>query len=252
MKKSFIQLCATVTLLATLFTACSKQSSDDAVAPPSADATATVNYQIQAINPTSTVVADNAGAERLGRIINDPAAAAFPSLKFDLTWDSILFRFRELNFVGTSGPDEVNLSIKTDRFINIIDSTSLGSITVPVGNFDSVNVYVRAEGDTINPAVWMKGRITFNGSDIPVEVMIAGKIELMAAGKNVSIGMGGLAFDGKLLLDLNLVMTKLQVGDFTGSFIGGKLVLLIDANLDTNNKLKSALETSMSVEHKLR
>jgi hypothetical protein len=83
-------------------------------------------------------------------------------------------------------------------------------------------------------------------------VRIVGKLELTATGEDVAIGADGLTFDGKLKLDLNLVMTKLQIGDFTGTFSGGKLVLTIDADIDTNNRLKSALESSMTVEHKLR
>lgn len=249
MKKSFLQLCTTVTLVAALFTACSKQTSDEATAAKP-EGNATVNYEIQAVNPTGSIAGD--GAERLGRIINDPAAANFPSLRFDLTWDSIKVRFRELKFAAQSGPDEISLSIKTDRFIDILDSTSLGSITLPVGQFDRVKVYVRVQGDKAKPAVLLKGRITWQGSEIPVEVVIAGKLELTASGKDVAIGADGLTFDGKLKLDLNLVLTKLQIGDFTGTFTGGKIVLNIDADLDTNNRIKSALESSLSVEHKLR
>ncbi|UPK72509.1 hypothetical protein [Chitinophaga filiformis] len=249
MKKNFFQLCAAVTLTAVMFSACSKQSSDEAVAPPAKDGKATVDYQIQAVNPTGSVAGDAAGTERLGRILNDQSLASFPSLRFDFTWDSIKVRFRELKFAAKSGPDEINLSVKSDRFIDILDSTELGSIMLPLGNFEQVKVYVRVQGDTVKPALLMNGRITFRGTDIPVEVMVVGKIELTATGKDVSIGTDGITFDGKLKLDLNLVMTKLQIGDFTGTFTGGKLVLKIDADLDTNNKLKSALETSMTVEH---
>lgn len=252
MKKSFFQLCAAVTLLATLFTACSKQNSEENAAPPSQDGKATVDYQIQAVNPTSSIDGGRAGAERLGRIMNDPSVASFPSLRFDLTWDSIKVRFRELKFEAKSGPDEINLSIKTDRFIDIIDSTSLGSVFVPLGNFEHVKVYVKVEGDSAKPAVLMQGRITFRGSDIPIEVKILGKLELTATGTDVAIGTDGLVFDGKLKIDLNLVMSKLQIGDFTGTFTGGKLVLTIDVDVDTNNRMKSALESSMTVEHKLR
>jgi len=252
MKKSFFQLCAAVTLLAVMFSACSKQSSEEAVAPPAKDGKASVAYQIQAVNPTGSVAADAAGTERLGRIINDPSLASFPSLRFDFTWDSVKIRFRELKFEAKNGPDEIDLRIKSDRFIDILDSTELGSLILPLGNFEHVKVYVRIEGDEAKPALLMNGRITWRGTDIPVIVNVTGKIELTATGKDVSIGTDGVTFDGKLKIDLNLVMTKLQIGDFTGTFVGGKLVLNIDANLDTNNALKSAFESSMSVEHTQR
>ena len=248
MKKNFFQLCTAVTLVAVMFSACSKQSSNETVAPP-ANGKATVDYQIQAINPAGSVEADAAGKERLGRIMNDPAVASFPSLRFDFTWDSIKIRFRELKFEAKNGPDEINLSVKSDRFIDILDSTELGSLILPLGNFQQVKLYVRVQGDSAKPAILMNGRITFRGTDIPVIVKVTGKVELTATGKDVVIGTDGITFDGKLKLDLNLVMTKLQIGDFTGSFTGGKLVLNIDADLDSNNKLKSALETSMTVEH---
>lgn len=258
MKKTLFQMCAAVIVAASMFSACKKQSSDETVVPPSPDGKATIAYQIQAINPTTSIEGDNAGVERLGRIINDNSLATLPSLRFDLTWDSIKFRFRELQFSARRGPDEINLSVKSDRYIDILDTTALGSIVVPVGTFDSAKVYLLAgndasnPGDTTKPAVVMNGRITWRQTDIPIDVIILGSIKLAATGKNVVIGKDGITFDGKLWLDLNLVMSKLQVGDFTGSFQGGKIVLVIDANLDTNNRLKSALESSLRVEYNER
>jgi hypothetical protein len=252
MKKNLLQLCAAVTVVAALFTACSKQSSEEAAAPPKQDGKATIAYQIQAVNSTTSIAGDNAGIERLGRIMNDNSLASLPSIRFDLTWDSIKLRFRELMFNAWAGPDQINLSIKSDRYIDIIDSTSLGSVVVPVGKFDSVNVFLHAGGDSAKPAVIMNGRITWKQTDIPIDVIILGDIKLYAAGKNVAIGQDGLTFDGKLTLDLDLVMSKLQIGDFTGTFQGGRIVLVVDVNTDANNRLKSALESSMKADYILR
>ncbi|SFD63032.1 hypothetical protein SAMN05518672_102695 [Chitinophaga sp. CF118] len=247
MKNLLFPFFGMLTVASFMFSGCSKQDSKSAETPQNA---ATVAYNMTAVNPSGTVTTDAAGAGRLSTIMNNPSIASIPSLRFDLTWDSILVRFRELKFMAKSGPDEINLSIKTDRVIDILDSVSLGSIMLPTGNFEKVKVYVRAEGDSIVPAVWMKGRITWQGTDIPLEIVMIGKIELWAKGTDVAISQTGISLNGDLKIDLNVVLTKLQIGDFEGTFDKGKLKLTINLDKDGDNQIKTAFESSMSVEHK--
>ena len=247
MKKLFLPFFGMLTV-ASIFTGCSKQESKSAEAPPQ-DAAA-VAYNLTAVNPTGTVTTDASGTARLSTIMNDPSIASIPSLRFDLTWDSIKIRFRELKFMAQSGPDQISFGIKTDRVIDILDSISLGTVMLPIGSFQKVKVYVRAEGDTIVPAVAMNGRITWQGTDIPVEIVMVGKIELTAKGTDVVISQTGIALNGNLKIDLNVVLTKLQIGDFEGTFNQGKLKLTINLNQDSDNRIKTAFENSMSVEHK--
>jgi hypothetical protein len=247
MRKLFLPFFGVLTVASFMFSGCSKQASKSAESPQSA---ATVAYSMTAVNSSGTVTTDAAGAGRLSTIMNDPSIASIPSLRFDLTWDSILIRFRELKFMAQSGPDQISFGIKTDRVVDILDSVSLGSITLPLGTFEKVKVYVRAEGDSIVPAVAMKGHITWQGTDIPLEIEMIGKIELLAKATDVVISQTGINLNGDLKIDLNLVLTKLQIGDFEGTFNQGKLKLTINLDKDGDNRIKTALENSMSVEHK--
>lgn len=247
MKKFFLPFFGVLTVASFMFAGCSKENSKSAEAPQDA---ATVAYNMTAVNPSGTVTTDAAGTARLSTIMNDPSVASFPSLRFDLTWDSILIRFGELRFMAQSGPDQISFNIKTDRVIDILDSTSLGSIMLPIGSFEKVKVYVRAEGDSIVPAVLMKGRITWQGTDIPLEIVMIGKIELSAKGTDVVVSQTGISLNGNLKVDLNVVLTKLQIGDFEGTLDKGKLKLTINLNKDSDNRIKTAFESSMSVEHK--
>src|SRR5438067_370615 len=122
MKKLFLPLFGMLTVVSFMFSGCSKQESKSAAAPQDA---ATVAYSMTAVNTSGTVTTDAAGAGRLSTIMNDPSIASIPSLRFDLTWDSILIRFRELKFMAQSGPDQISFGIKTDRVIDILDSASL-------------------------------------------------------------------------------------------------------------------------------
>ncbi|MVT08470.1 hypothetical protein [Chitinophaga tropicalis] len=248
MKTCSLRFVGLLAITALVFTGCSKQTSNETTERP--DGSATINYDLAAVNPSGTITADADGAARLSTIMNDPSIASFPALRFDLTWDSVIFRFRELRFQAVSGPDEINLSIKTDRDINILDSVSLGSIMVPIGTFEQVKVYLRVEGDTVRPAIKMNGRITWQGSDIPIDVVVVGKIEVMAEGKDVVISENGLGLLGDLKIDLSVILSKLKIGDFEGSFENGKLTLTINLNKNPNNGLKKAFDGSMSVEHK--
>ncbi|GAA3918787.1 hypothetical protein GCM10022209_09520 [Chitinophaga oryziterrae] len=236
-----------LTVASFMFSGCSKQESKSTAAPQDA---ATVAYSMTAVNPSGTVTTDAAGAGRLSTIMNDPSIASIPSLRFDLTWDSILVRFRELKFMAQSGPDQISFGIKTDRVIDILDSVSLGTVMLPLGTFEKVKVYVRAEGDSIVPAVLMKGHITWQGTDIPLEIVMIGKIELWAKGTDVVVSQTGISLNGDLKIDLNVVLTKLQIGDFEGTFNEGKLKLTINLDKDSDNRIKTAFENSMSVEHK--
>lgn len=121
---------------------------------------------------------------------------------------------------------------------------------LPLGTFEKVKVYVRAEGDSIVPAVLMKGHITWQGTDIPLEILMIGKIELWAKGTDVVVSQTGISLNGDLKIDLNVVLTKLQIGDFEGTFNQGKLKLTINLDKDSDNRIKTAFENSMSVEHK--
>lgn len=248
MKACYLRFAGLLAITALTFTSCSKQASNEATEGP--DGSATINYDLVAVNPSGSVTTDADGAARISTIMNDPSIASFPSLRFDLTWDSAIIRFRELRFEAKSGPDEINLSIKTDRDIDILDSASLGSIMVPIGTFEQVRVYLLVQGDTVRPAIRLNGRITWQGNDIPIDVVVVGKIEIKAKGENVVISENGIGLLGDLKIDLSAVISKLKIGDFEGSFNDGKLKLTIDLDRNPDNGLKGAFEGSMSVEHK--
>jgi hypothetical protein len=247
MRKTTLRFIGAIALATTMLAGCSKQDSSKDEVTPAGEST--INYSLTAVNTSGTVTTDGAGTARLSTIMNDQSMAALPSLKFDLTWDSILFRYRELKFAAVSGPDEISLNVKTDRDINLLDSSSIGSVLVPLGAFQQVRVYVRAEGDSIRPAVKLNGRITWLGDEIPVDIVLIGKLELLAEGENVVISEAGIGLLGSLKIDLSVILTKLKIGDFEGDFNNGKLTLRLNLDKDPDNGLKKALEGSMSVSH---
>jgi hypothetical protein len=120
---------------------------------------------------------------------------------------------------------------------------------IPQGTYQQVKVYAVAEGDKKDPAVRFKGFLTWDGKKIPMEIQLSGKISLAANGKDVVISDTGIKWKGSLKISMDLILNKLQIGDFTGSFANGKLFISVDVNGNLHDKVKGSLENSMSVEH---
>ena len=250
MKTGILHLCGAIGIASVLLSSCSNQD----MAGPNTDQpiddteTASVNYEISAINPTSTLTPDASG--RLSAITGDAAMAKAAPGGFDITWDTATARLREIRFDAKRGKDELEFKLKTDRLVDLKQVPAvLGAIKIPLGTYQQVKVYARVEGDKNDPAVRLVGFITWDGKKIPVEILLSGKIELMAKGKDVVVTDTKVDWKGSLKISMNLILTKLQIGDFTGSFANGKLKISIDVNGSLHNKVVDALENSMSVEH---
>ncbi|RFS19032.1 hypothetical protein DVR12_25875 [Chitinophaga silvatica] len=248
MRTGIFKRCCTIGIATTFLFSCTNQemvkpdqSIDDAEK-------ASVNYEISIDNPTYTLTPDAAG--RLSAITGDAAMAKAATGGFDVTWDTATARLREIRFDAKRGKDEVEFKLKTDRQIDLKKAPAfIGAIQIPKGTYQQVKVFVLAEGDKKDPAVRFKGFLTWDGKKIPMEIQLAGKIELSANGKDVVVSDTGIDWKGSLKISMDMVLTKLQIGDFTGSFANGKLFISVDVNTNLHDKVKGALENSMSVEH---
>lgn len=247
MKTGILKRCFAIGIAASFLVSCSQEMAKPDQPIDNTDG-ASVNYEISIVNPSYTLTPDATG--RLSAITGD-ASLAKASAGFDITWDTATARLKELRFEARRGKDEVEFKLKTDRIIDLKQAPAvLGSIIIPKGTYQQVKVYAKAEGDKKSPAVRFKGFLTWDGKKIPMEIQLAGKIELAAHGKDVVITDTGVDWKGSLKVSMDLVLTKLQIGDFTGSFANGKLFISIDVNGNLHDKVKGALENSMSVEHR--
>ncbi|NSL89955.1 hypothetical protein [Chitinophaga solisilvae] len=250
MKTGILQFCGAVCIASMVLASCSKEmaSPDGGDQPALIKDSATVNYEVSAINQTSTLTPDASG--RLSALTGDAAMAKAASGGFDITWDTATARLREIRFDAKRGKDELEFRLRTDRQIDLKKVPAIiGGIKIPVGTYQQVKVYARVEGDRKNPAVRLKGFLTWDGKKIPMEILLSGVIELKAHGKDVVVTDKNIIWKGKLQVSMDLILTKLQVGDFTGSFTNGKLQISVDVNGNLHNKVVDALENSMTVEH---
>jgi len=250
MKTGILQFCGAVGIASILLSSCSNKdmAGPDTQQPIDNSDVASVNYEISAVNPTSTLSPDASG--RLSALTGDAAMAKAAPGGFDITWDTATARLREIRFDAKRGKDEMEFKLKTDRQIDLKQVPAvLGAIKIPKGTYQQVKVYARVEGDKKDPAVRLKGFITWESKKIPVEILLSGQIELMAKGKDVVVTDTKIDWKGSLKISMDLILTKLQIGDFTGSFTNGKLQISVDVNGNLHNKVVDALENSMSVEH---
>lgn len=238
-----------LTLVSVIFSACSKQDANPA--PEETKDGAKINYEISAVNPNSSGSIDVAGSERLATIVNDPSMAK-TTINFDFKWTEVLVRLRELQFEAEKGDDYVFFKTKTDVQVDVLKAIGIiGMISIPKGTYQHVMVKVKIAGDEKKPAAKLGGVITWKGKKFPFVVNLVGKINLKASAKDMVVGDGTVDLTGKIKIDLNVVVSKLQIGAFNGSFQDGQLVLNVntDTSAETQTKVDAATDGSMSVEH---
>jgi len=250
MRPQFHKICGALALGSILFaSACSKQDSAGTAPSPDTNADGRISYEMTAINPSSRISGDAAGVERLANITNNPSMAK-TSGSFDFTWTEVMVRVKEVKFAAKKGNDEVEFKLKTDRLVDVLEAIGfLGMIEIPRGTYEHIKVAVKIAGDEENPAAIMKGFITWEGNDIPFSVRLAGEVNLKANAKDVIVSDTSLSLTGKLKMDLKVVMAKLQIGDFTGTFNDGELVINVNVKEETGKKMKDGLENCMQAEH---
>ncbi len=235
MQPKLHQLCGGLALASVLFlSACSKSDSSE----PQNDNAGKFSYEMQAINPNTSIMGDAAGIERLAQITNTPEMARTTTDQmFGFTWTEVKVRVREVKFEAKKGNDQVNFSAKIDQMVDVLKAAGfIGMIDLPKGTYKSVKLSVKAAGDEQNPAAILGGKITWQGKDIPFSIRLAGTINFKADARDVVVGDSSLSLKGKLKLDLKIVAAKLQLGDFDGTFSGGHLTIIID--LDGKDKDK--------------
>jgi hypothetical protein len=249
MRPQFHKLCGALALSAVvLFSACSKQDSAGTQPTPDEQADGRISYEMEAVNPNARLSGDAAGAEQLARITNNPSMARTEG--FDFTWTEVWVRVREVKFAAKKGNNEVEFNAKVDHLVDVLKAIGfIGMIEIPRGTYKYVKVYVKVAGDEPKPAAIMKGKITWDGKDIPFSIRLSGTATLKAEAKDVVVTDTSLSFKGKLKLDLKVIMAKLQIGDFTGTFEGGELVLNVNVNNGTGKKVRDGLESSMRCDH---
>ncbi|SHM23695.1 hypothetical protein SAMN05444266_10788 [Chitinophaga jiangningensis] len=246
MKTRILQMCATAGMAALMFVACNTEMTEPSQPPIDDKNAASVNYELEQIGTSTSLSADATG--RLSTITGDASMARTGG--FDITWDTAVAKLKQITFEAKRGKDEVEFKLKTDRYVDLLAIPSqLGTIKLPLGTYQQVKVSALVEGDKKDPAVVLKGRLTWDGKDIPMDIQLSGSISLKAQGKDVVVTDSSIVWKGKLQLSMDLLISKLQVGDFTGSFANGKITINVDVNTSVHDKIKGAAEGSMSVEH---
>ncbi|NIG51941.1 hypothetical protein [Chitinophaga sp. Cy-1792] len=248
MRTRILQFCAAAGISALMLASCNTSDMAQPEQQPIDEKNAAaVNYELESIGSTTSLSADATG--RLATITGD-ASMAKASGGFDITWDTATARLKEISFDAKRGKDQVEFKLTTDRYVDLLAIPSkLGAIKIPLGTYQQVKVTAKVQGDKKTPAVILKGRLTWQGKDIPMDIQLSGSIDLKATGKDVVVSDSSIAWKGKLQISMDLVISKLQVGDFTGSFDGSKITINVDVNTSVHDKLEGALENSMSVEH---
>lgn len=252
MKTNFLHLCGAMALSALMLAACSKDASTPAPTPdptPVEQGGASFGYSIRGIGATGHVNGETAA--RIANVTGNPDMAK--GAGFDWTWTEATVRLREVRIEAKRGQDELEFGLKTDRNFDLLAAVNfIGFIKIPKGTYQRVLVYARAEGDKTKPLAILKGKITWNGTIIPLEARLSGKASIKATGKDIVVTDTTIQWKGELVLDFKAIIDKLKLGNITltsGKAGGQQQPVLIEADLQNEGELRNTFENAMTVEH---
>lgn len=162
-----------------------------------------------------------------------------------LTWTSGSINISEIDFEAESKNVEIEYELKKAVNVDLFNlSPILGSITIPPGTYDEVELkLVLKKSGTSNIPLTLKGTYTdVNGTKTPVEFYFNEEFEVEVEAEDLVVS-GTNDYIGLINVQLNKFMTNVVSADLSGATkTGGVIVISSTSNMDLYNKLKANLK----------
>ncbi|MHB1179627.1 MAG: hypothetical protein ACYCZO_15015 [Daejeonella sp.] len=161
-----------------------------------------------------------------------------------ITWTSGSLYFSEIDFEAENKNGEVEYELKQAGNVDLFNlSPLLGSITIPDGTYDKVELKVELKKSTSNIPLTLKGSYTdSNGAKIPVEFYFNEDFEIEVEAEDLVVN-GTKNYLGLINVQLSRFMTNVISADLSGaSKTGGVIVISDTSNTSLYAKLKANLK----------
>ena len=193
-----------------------------------------LSYQIKPANHTASV----------GGSISGSGLVVGVNSNSSITWTSGSLYINEIDFEAESNNNEIEFELKKAVSVDLFNlSPLLGSVTIPDGTYDEVELKLELKKSDTNMPLTLKGTYTdANGAKIPVEFYFNEDFELEVEAEDLIVN-GSNDYLGMINVQLNKFMTNVISADLSGaSKTGGVIVISSTSNVNLYAKLKANLK----------
>ena len=192
-----------------------------------------LSYKVKPANFTATV----------GSTISGSGLPAPVNTNSSLTWTFGSLYISEIDFEAESKNNEIEYEFKQGVSVDLFNlSPVLGTITIPDGTYDEVELKLELKKSTTNIPLTLKGTYTDGGgAKIPVEFYLNEDFEVEVEAEDLVVS-GNKDYLGLINVQLNKFMTNVLSADLSNATkTGGVIVISNTSNMNLYAKLKANL-----------
>ena len=192
-----------------------------------------LSYRVKPSNFTASIGSSGSGSGLIVGI-NTNSSVTFTSGSLYIS---------EIDFEAESKNNEIEYELKQALSVDLFNlSPLLGSITIPDGTYDKVELKLELKKSTSNIPLTLKGSYTDGtGAKIPVEFYFNEDFEVEVEAENIVVN-GSKDYIGLINIQLNKFMSNVISADLSNAAkTGGVIVISSTSNMNLYSKLKANL-----------
>lgn len=192
-----------------------------------------LSYQVKPANFTATI----------GTTISGSGLSTGINTNSSITWTSGSLYISEIDFEAESKDQEIEYEFKQGVNVDLFNlSPILGSITIPDGTYDEVELGLELKKSSTNIPLTLKGTYTDgSGAKIPVEFYLNEDFEVEVEAEDLVVS-GSNDYLGLINVQLNKFMTNVLSADLSNATkTNGVIVISSTSNMNLYAKLKANL-----------
>ncbi len=193
-----------------------------------------LSYRVKPANYTASV----------GGSISGSGLVVGVNSNSSITWTSGSLYINEIDFEAESKNTEIEFELKKPVSVDLFNlSPLLGSVSIPDGTYDEVELKLELKKSDTNMPLTLKGTYTdANGAKIPVEFYFNEDFELEVEAEDLIVN-GSNDYLGLINVQLNKFMTNVISADLSNaSKTNGVIVISSTSNANLYSKLKANLK----------
>lgn len=160
-----------------------------------------------------------------------------------ITWTSGSLYISEIDFEAESKDKKIEYEFKQGVNVDLFNlSPLLGSITIPDGTYDEVELKLELKKSTTTVPLTLKGTYTDgSGAKIPLEFYLNEDFEVEVEAEDLVVS-GNKDYIGLINVQLNKFMTNVLSADLSSATkTGGVIVISSTSNMNLYSKFKANL-----------
>ncbi|MES2874672.1 MAG: hypothetical protein V4708_13180 [Bacteroidota bacterium] len=192
-----------------------------------------LSYKVKPANFTATI----------GSTISGSGLPAPVNTNSSLTWTSGSLYISEIDFEAESKDREIEYEFKQGVSVDLFNlSPILGTITIPDGTYDEVELKLELKKSSTTIPLTLKGTYTDGGgAKIPVEFYLNEDFEVEVEAEDLVVS-GSKDYLGLINVQLNKFMTNVLSADLSNATkSSGVIVISSTSNMNLYAKLKANL-----------